>query len=66
MDFEDAGALTLEGSCALLLAVVAFKLYRLKCNSHSRCCGEHVDVELSNPGVGVVVREWGLVPHDHI
>ena len=54
MNFEDAGALTLEGSCALLLAVVAFKIYRLKCSSHSRCCGEQVDVEMSNPGVDVV------------
>lgn len=51
MNFEDARALTLESSCALLLAVLAFKIYRLKCDSHSRCCGDHADVELSNPGV---------------
>ena len=51
MNFDEYGALTLEGSCALLLAVIAYKLYKLKCHSHSRCCGEHVDVELINPGV---------------
>lgn len=55
MDFNQAGALSLEGSCALLLAVIAFKLYRLKCNSHSRCCGEQIEVDLSNPGVVAAV-----------
>ena len=55
MDFNQAGALSLEGSCALLLAVIAFKLYRLKCNSHSRCCGEQIEVEASNPGISAVV-----------
>ena len=50
MESSEISSLTLEGAAAALLIAVAYKIYRLKCNSHSRCCGEHVELEASNPG----------------
>lgn len=41
---------TLEGSCALLISIVAYKLYRLRCNTSSKCCGERFETDLHNDG----------------
>ena len=42
--------ITLESAAAFLLVVVAWKLYRLKCRSESRCCGDALHFDGENPG----------------
>ena len=51
MDFSQAGTLSLEGSCALLLSVIAYKLYRAQIRTHSGCCGGAVEIDTTNVGV---------------
>ena len=53
MDFSGAGTLSLEASCSLLLTVFAYKIYKMKINTHSGCCGGALTVETSNPGAAV-------------
>lgn len=40
----------LEGSLILLLLTLSFKLYKMKIKSHSKCCGDNVEVETRNDG----------------
>ena len=51
MEFDQIADLTLESSLGLFIIVVAYKLYRLKCGTHSKCCGDQLQVDLENPGV---------------
>ena len=37
----------------MLLAVVAFKLYRARVTTHSGCCGDSVVIDTSNPGAEI-------------
>lgn len=48
MDINDIISLSVEGSLSLMLVVVAYKLYRMRIQSHSGCC-------LENGGNGIVV-----------
>ena len=41
---------TLEGAGAFLIIVIAYKLYRMRCNTVSRCCGDAFEVDLHNDG----------------
>ena len=50
MESSEISSLTLEGAAAALLIAVAYKLYRLKCHSESRCCGDAVHFDGENPG----------------
>ena len=50
MDFDDIANLTLESSVGVFVIVLAYKLYRLKCGTHSRCCGDQLHVDLENAG----------------
>ena len=50
MEFEDIGTYTIEGAAALLLAVVAYKLYKLRVASESDCCGHALRIKTSNRG----------------
>ena len=40
MDINDVIGLSVEGSLSLMLVVVAYKLYKMKIQSHSGCCLE--------------------------
>ena len=40
----------LEGSLIIFLLTISFKLYKMKIKSHSKCCGENIEVETENTG----------------
>ena len=40
MDINDIIGLSVEGSLSLMLVVIAYKLYRMRIQSHSGCCLE--------------------------
>lgn len=42
--------MTVEGAVSLLLLVFAYKVYRMKVQTHSGCCGDKFVVDTSNPG----------------
>tara|TARA_Y100000389_G_C17258832_1_gene411932 strand:+ start:523 stop:714 length:192 start_codon:yes stop_codon:yes gene_type:complete len=50
MEFQDIGTYTIEGAAALLLAVAAYKLYKLRIASESDCCSHAFRVKTSNRG----------------
>ena len=41
---------TLEGASAFLIVVVSYKIYRMRCNTTSKCCKESFNVDLHNDG----------------
>ena len=51
MQDTDISTLTMESAAAALLLAVAWKLWRLKCHSESKCCGDKLHFDASNPGV---------------
>ena len=53
MDNSQITELTLESATAFLLVVVAWKIYKLKCHSESRCCGDALHFSGDNPGSAV-------------
>ena len=50
MDLEQFSKYTIEGACSLLLAVLAYKLYKLRVATASSCCGEHVKIKTVSRG----------------
>lgn len=40
----------LEGSLIIFLLTLSFKLYKMKIKSHSKCCGDNLEVETENIG----------------
>ena len=54
MEPSDMVTLTLEGSLSLMLIVFAYKIYRMKIQSHSGCClekGNGIVFQTQNSGV---------------
>lgn len=57
MDINDIIGLSVEGSLSLMLVVVAYKIYRMKIQSHSGCClkkdgsGNGITIDTKNSGV---------------
>ena len=54
MDVGDIIGLSVEGSLSLMLVVVAYKIYKMRIQSHSGCClesGNGVVLETTNSGV---------------
>ena len=54
MNPDDMVTLSLEGSISVLLMVLAYKLYRMKIQSHSGCClenGNGIVLQTQNSGV---------------
>jgi len=56
MDINDIIGLSVEGSLSLMLVVVAYKIYRMKIQSHSGCClekgnGNGIIIDTANSGV---------------
>ena len=41
---------SLETAACLLVAVIAYKLYRMRISAESECCGGSVNVRAHNPG----------------
>ena len=41
---------TLEGASAFLIIMIAYKLYKMRCNTSSKCCGEKFEIDLHNDG----------------
>lgn len=48
----DYSTYTIEAAFAVLIMAVAHKVYRMRCDSSSHCCGENVAVRLHNEGDG--------------
>lgn len=56
MDINDIIGLSVEGSLSLMLVIVAYKIYRMKIQSHSGCClekgnGNGIIIDTTNSGV---------------
>tara|TARA_Y100000114_G_scaffold5353_1_gene4405 strand:- start:535 stop:714 length:180 start_codon:yes stop_codon:yes gene_type:complete len=55
MEINDVAELGLEGAGVLLICVIAFKIYRMKCNLDSKCFkneGENgIEIHTQNSGV---------------
>ncbi len=49
---EDYTKYTLEGACSLFITIVAYKLYRMRCNTSSKCCGDNIQTDLHNDETG--------------
>ena len=46
----DYSTYTVEASCAILIVAIAHKVYKMRCDSSSKCCGEQLAVRLHNEG----------------
>ena len=69
MEFQNLGHYTVEGAAALLLAVCAYKLYKLRLVTESDCCHHAMrlktslrgdssnDLELVNTGIIISPEE---------
>ena len=54
MEIRDIMSLSVEGSLSLMLVVFAYKLYKMRIQSHSGCClesGNGVIFNTTNSGV---------------
>ena len=54
MDINDIIGLSVEGSLSLMLVVLAYKIYKMRIQSHSGCCldkGNGIVLETQNSGV---------------
>ena len=56
MNINDIIGLSVEGSLSLMLVIVAYKIYRMKIQSHSGCClekgnGNGIIIDTTNSGV---------------
>ena len=40
----------LEGSLIIFILTLSFKIYKMKIKTHSKCCGENIEVETENTG----------------
>lgn len=52
MYMTDYSTYTIEAAFAVLIMAIAHKVYKMKCDSSSHCCGETVAVRLHNEGDG--------------
>ena len=53
MDESQISQLSLEAAASALLIAVAYKIWRLRCHSDSKCCGDAVHFSGDNPGAAV-------------
>jgi hypothetical protein len=40
-----------EGALVLLVGVIAYKIYKMKISTQSKCCGDAVEINTENDGV---------------
>ena len=50
MELDNLGEYTLEGAASFLIAVIAYKVYKLRVASESDCCGHAMRLKTSNRG----------------
>tara|TARA_A100001015_G_C14669021_1_gene586112 strand:+ start:347 stop:523 length:177 start_codon:yes stop_codon:yes gene_type:complete len=50
MDLTTIAEVGLEGSVVILIITISYKLYRMKCGTHSKCCGDQFEMDLENAG----------------
>jgi hypothetical protein len=43
---------TIEAAIAILIMAIAHKIYKMRCDSSSHCCGDNLAVRLHNEGDG--------------
>lgn len=48
----DYSTYTIEAAFAILIMAVAHKVYRMRCDSSSHCCGDNLAVRMHNEGDG--------------
>jgi len=53
---NNIGAYTLEGAFCVLILAIAHKIYKMRCDSSSHCCGEAVNFSSHNSGEGQSAR----------
>jgi len=41
---------TIEGSLSLLLIIMGYKIYKMRCDTRSKCCDDNIEIELHNKG----------------
>ncbi len=46
----DYSTYTIEAAFAILIMAVAHKIYKMRCDSSSHCCGESLAVRMHNEG----------------
>ena len=52
----DVGQYTLEGAFCVLILAIANKIYKMRCDSSSNCCGDALQVQTHNSGEGQSMR----------
>jgi hypothetical protein len=57
MATTDYTTYSLEGACALFITVLAYRLYKMRCNTSSKCCGDSIEADFHNDGVGGEVKQ---------
>jgi hypothetical protein len=48
----DYSTYTIEAAAAILIMAIAHKIYRMRCDSSSHCCGDNLAVRMHNEGDG--------------
>lgn len=46
----DVGQYTLEGAFCVLILAIAHKIYKMRCDSSSNCCGEAIQIQTHESG----------------
>jgi len=54
---DNVGQYTLEGAFCILILAIAHKIYKMRCDSSSNCCGEALQVTTHNSGEGQSQRQ---------
>ena len=63
MDISDVGVLTMESACSLFLAVLAYKLYRMRIDTESdgKCC-RFFNFKLATHNAGHQEQQSAMTP----
>ena len=51
MKSEEASTYSYEAAFAAVLMAIAYKIYKMKIGTHSKCCGEGLEITTNNPGM---------------
>lgn len=62
IEFYDLTTYTVEGAGAIVLAVIAYKIYKLRVTTESDCCENAFRMATSSRGTGATDLELGERP----
>lgn len=62
MELQELGSYTVEGACALLLAVIAYKIYKIRITSESDCCDGALRLRTANRGDSNTDLQLSAIP----